>query len=95
MNAISEEDRKRIEAERELEQTAWEDLTTEQKVERTREVVKRQVSRLEYDLTKTKETVERLKNHSHQNEKIVVPMQSFYGGTSCSEKSARATVNYF
>ena len=73
----NKEEQEKMEAERKLKNTMWEDLTPDQKIERTNEIVKAYNSSLGRELQSLRELVNKLNEHSHKdNGDIVVPLQS-------------------
>jgi len=65
----------KMEAERKLRNTAWQDLTVEQKMERMREQIKNSRSGQQSQLTEHGQSIDKLKGHSHQDNKIVIPLE--------------------
>lgn len=58
----------------------WEDLTTEKKIERIREEVKKQLSYQSQRLNEISRQLEELRNHNHIGDKIVVPINRRFSG---------------
>lgn len=72
---------KKWEEERKLRNTAWQDLSVEQKLERVREKIKSVQQNLGYRLPRIDEGIRNLEKHQHSgDENIVVPLKgSSYG----------------
>ena len=61
-----------------VEPKMWEDLKSDEKIERTREEVKKANMRLSQRINGLENTIERLKKHSHQNKNVVIPIDGGY-----------------
>ena len=57
----------------------WSELTSDEKIERLREIVKR----LESQNSNLRETVDNLREHQHIDGTIVIPMKRHYSGDVC------------
>ena len=56
----------------------WEDLKSDEKIERTREEVKKINMDLLRRINNLENIIEKLRKHSHQNENVIIPIDSGY-----------------
>ena len=76
----------------------WEDLKSDEKIERTREEVKKANTQLSRRINGLDNTIERLKKHSHQNKNVVIPIDSGYNYDSfgdCLQSTRADGKSYF
>jgi hypothetical protein len=77
INKLDPKKEKEFEKERKIQNTAWEDLNMEQKIERTRSVLKGLSRELNYKLPKMDVSIRKLEKHSHKDDgDIVIPLGS-------------------
>ena len=68
----------------------WEDLKSDEKIERTREEVKKASMRLSQRINGLENTINKFKKHSHQNKNVVIPIDSGYDSFECCLQSTGA-----
>lgn len=80
----------------------WEDLSSDEKTERMREEVKsqlnslnRRINNLQQEINNLQKENDRLKSHSHQDNKVLIPIENDYGfGTVASSDSYPKSESY-
>ena len=81
----------KLNKERELRNKAWEDLKIDEKIERIREIIKNDQERNNRNWSELHRKVNKLNQHSHKDNEIVVPLKEIgYGLGGCEESAKRA-----
>lgn len=78
-----EKDRKERDARIKLQNTPWEDLNADEKLERMREVVKQGQESYNRRLNTVEGSTRKMEKHSHQDGEVVVPLSDRGFGGSC------------
>ena len=93
-NSKSPELEAKMKAEKELRNKSWEQLTSEEKIERMREVIKDLTRSLIY-AQKNISNIERLFRHDHKDGKVVTELIKNQCDNLSSLSGVCSTVNYF
>jgi len=73
----------------------WEDLKSDEKIERTREKVKEINMDLSRRINGLENSIEKLKKHSHQNENVVTPIGGYDSFGDCLQSTRADGKSYF